>query len=208
VNGALYYYDYKNQQVNTSVRVNGVDLGATTNAAASKIYGLDLDAAAQVTPEFKVNSGLSLLHARYSSYSNALVNVPTVLVAGVDCRCGNTPMSVNASGNPLIRAPDWTLSLTAEYHKEFALGVVDLSATAYHTDKFFFTPDQRVSQPSYTTIESRLAWQPRDSRFLFSVWGRNLTNVVYFNGSFINQVGDGMTYGAPRTVGGTVKYSF
>jgi iron complex outermembrane receptor protein len=208
LNAAAFYYDYKNQQVQSAIKVNGVDLGVTNNAAAAEIYGVDFDAAWQLTPEFAVNAGLSIMDASYKSYKAALVNVPRVQAAGVDCRCGNVTAVVDASGNPMIRAPDWTLTLSANYRKVFELGTLGLNGTLYHTDNYFITPDKRVQQPSYTMFNAQASWRPRGSHLEFTVYGKNLTDKAVFSSVFVNGLGDGVAYAAPRTFGGSVGYAF
>lgn len=52
------------------------NFNVTANAASSEIYGLDADLAARVTDDFTLTAGLSLLHAQFDSYPNAVVLEP------------------------------------------------------------------------------------------------------------------------------------
>ena len=166
LNAAFYYYEFTNQQVQSVIVVDGAQLGTTTNAASSTIYGLDLDANYRATRAFTISAGLSLLHTRYDSFPAAAVDLPYVYapgtpLAGQVCNCGNQALLVDATGNNLIRSPDWTLNVTADYTKELEVGTVDLSATVYHSDNFYFTPDNHIGQPAYTTLGARASFAPR-----------------------------------------------
>ncbi len=76
---AVYYEDYRNIQVSSSVpSLPGVAFSGNLiyNAAGAHIYGLDLDGVYQATSDLKLNAGLNINHARYSSFPNALVTTP------------------------------------------------------------------------------------------------------------------------------------
>jgi iron complex outermembrane receptor protein len=150
---------------------------------------------------------LSILHARYDKFANASLTRPALGVGGVPIG-GNIAFAGNASGNESVRSPDWTLVITARYFKKTAVGDFDLSATAYHSDEFFFEPGSRVRQPSYQTYSVRLAWIPAGSRFDLEFWGKNLSSSTVIESAFISTLGDGVAYVAPRTVGVTVGYTF
>ena len=207
---STFYYKYMDQQVNTTVQINGVPLGLVANAASSKIYGLDLDVTARLSSEFQIYSGLSLLHATYSSYPAATVNGPaTVSPLGGPCSlCGNQTEVVDASGNYLLRAPKWTLNISPQYNKKFDSGELDLSATIYHSAEFFFEPLNRLRQPDYTTLNARASWIFGRSGLQLSLWGKNLTNRVIFSGAFQTALADGIQYAPPRTYGAELRYKF
>jgi iron complex outermembrane recepter protein len=200
---AGFYYDYKNQQVTSSISVGGVPaFFGLANAAGSEIYGLDLTASRRILDDLTLRTGLSLLHARFTDYPNAVVNVPT---GGG----GNeTVIRPNLKGNTLIRTPDWTLFVTADYSHEFSPGTVKLSSTIYHSDAIYFDYDNRIKQGSYTTLDARAAFQPIGTKWEVAVYGRNLTDKHYIQSSFSTVLGDGVVYSPPRTMGIEARYSF
>lgn len=206
INASVFYYDYKNQQVSVTTDVGGVSLSVLNNAASSEIYGADLEATIKPTPEFNIRGGLSLLHARYKKYPNAIITIPTT-VDGVEVG-GNTPTETDVSGNHTIRSPEWTLTLTATYRKQFPTGSLLLTGTYYHTDSFFFEAGNRVSQPAYDLVNGRIAWTFGDSGLTAAVWGKNLTNKAYIQSAFILDNMDGASYAPPRTYGFELSYSF
>lgn len=200
-NVAAFYYDYSDQQVMTVAN----NFNITANAASSEIYGLDADLAMRVTNDFTLTAGLALLQAEFDRYPNAVVLEP---IGGAACRCGNENVLIDASGFKAPKSPEWTLGLTADYAHEFEFGAVELSAVVFHSDEFYWDANERVREPSYTTLSARAAWQPRDSRFKLSLWGKNLTDERYSKTTFMVELYDGASYARPRTYGVGVEYAF
>lgn len=197
-----FYYDYKNQQVQSSTNVDGVPVAALTNAAGTEIYGLDGEISVRISPSLRFKSGLSLLHAKFTDFPNAVINVPT--------EAGPTTVVVlpNAKGKHAPRSPAWTLSFTADYSRELAIGRVGLSATAYHSDTIYYEYGNRVKQKPYTTLDARASWRPNNSPFELALFGRNLTDTVYISSTQLSSFGEGVVYSAPRTIGVEAALSF
>ena len=59
LNGAAYYYDYKDLQVSVSQLVNNIPTTFSTNAASARIYGADAQLVARVTANLNVNAPAS-----------------------------------------------------------------------------------------------------------------------------------------------------
>src|SRR3546814_2391498 len=114
----------------------------------------------------------------------------------------------DASGNKLVRAPDFTLSLTADYAIALAGGELNLSGTMFHTSKFYFETANRIAQPAYTTFDARAAWTLDGTGFTFAVYGRNLTDKATIQGLFATEIADGVSYAPPRTYGVSAEYRF
>ncbi|MBK7249429.1 MAG: TonB-dependent receptor [Gammaproteobacteria bacterium] len=200
-NVATFYYDYTDQQVMTLAH----NFNITANAASSEIYGLDADVMARATRDLTLTAGLSLLRAKFDRYPNAVVLEP---LGGAACRCGNANVVRDVSGYKEPKSPKWTLGLSANYNHDFDFGTVDLAATVFHSDEFFWDANERVREPSYTTLSARASWQPRDSKFRLSLWGRNLTDERHSLATFLLETYDGISYAKPRTYGIGVEYAF
>ena len=91
---------------------------------------------------------------------------------------------------------------------DFGFGPLDLAATAYHSDEFYWDSNERIREPSYTTLSARASWRPRDSGFRLSLWGRNLTDEKHSRAVFLLETYDGISYARPRTYGVGVEYAF
>jgi len=215
LDASSFYYDYKNQQVfafTTLCLPSGVcgTNAYVQNAAASRIYGLELAATAQLTEEFSITGGLSLLHATFTSFPNSADDMP---FPPASCSpnpypCGNGVMTENDTGKTLPRSPKWTLSLQPNYEHRFEAGMLDLNLSWFHSARVYFDNHDRVSQAPYDLLNARASWQPAGSPFGIALWARNLSDAVVYNSVFVNSFGDGASYLPPRTYGVTLDYKF
>jgi iron complex outermembrane receptor protein len=208
VNLAAFYYKYNDLQVQAIVN----NFNVTANAARAKIKGFDAEAIWRATPEFTVTAGLAYLDAEFSSYPNATVNNPITYragpLAGRPCFCGNVTGIRDVSGNALVRSPDWTASVTGLYSKELSAGQLDGSVSVYRSDKYFLDAENRIFQPSYTTVAAQVSFSPAGTGMKLTAWGRNLTNKKIIQGAFILNEADGVSFGPPRTYGVSLEYAF
>lgn len=201
LSAATFYYRYTDQQVNALTNVNGIPLTSVQNAASANIYGGEIDGSFAVTKEFSFRAGVSYLHARYDKFVNASVQVPTGLG-------GNRTIVIDASGFEEIRSPELTVTLTANFEKEFDAGKFDSSVTLYHSDHYFLDTGNRVRQPGYETLAAQASFSFAQTGLRVGVWGKNLTNADVFVSNLISDLGDPVQYGTKRTYGVTVGYSF
>ena len=196
---SAFYYDYKDLQIaNYS---SGV--GIIQNAAKSKIYGADVQASVRPTDRLTLQAGVAYTHSEYTSFRDASIypgtGTPTdpVRVAQTD-----------ASGQPLIRTPKFTGSVSAIYDQPIGDNNLKLSANYYRTTKFNFDPVGQFPQKGYGLLSARIAFSPADERFSIGVFGNNLTDETYltqvlpFSGAILQ------TYGTPRTYGVEVGVKF
>ena len=75
LNFAAFYYDYKDLQVQTSSLLPppapALLVTQLTNAASSKIYGLELSGSVDMTDRLKVSGGVGWTHSRYKQFTGA-----------------------------------------------------------------------------------------------------------------------------------------
>jgi iron complex outermembrane receptor protein len=207
LNTSAFYYDYKNIQVTAFDFTKGIS--TLLNAAKARIYGGDIDATYQVTPELNVRGAFAYTHARYTSFPGAVIFLPkTDPVTGAVLNTGNLPEPpYDASGNTMIRAPKLTASANIDYRIPVGGGDIDISASPYWTSKINYSFDERIQQPAYFTMDANISWSP-DEHLRVSLWGKNLTNKVYASFRSVSSTRDSIVYAPPRTVGGTLGYSF
>jgi iron complex outermembrane receptor protein len=211
INLAGFYYKYRNQQQLGLIQVCFGDPPNQTcaptavflNASSSRIYGLDFDATATLVDGFKVNVGISALNARYQDFPNALIDRPTPGPEG-----GNVPLTIDAAGNHMIRAPDFSLTLGANYRTELAGGELSLSGLLYHTSSIYYDFEERVHQPGYTTINLRADYTLPNTPLTLAVYGKNLLDKTIIQSTYINDNADGVSYAPPRTWGVSATYTF
>jgi iron complex outermembrane receptor protein len=193
-----FYYDYKNLQ---QVVIVGVGLQTLANAAASKIYGIEVNGAWHPEGGFSLSGGATWLHARYKDFPRAVVNVPT----GTG---GNVSVEKDVSGYTMVRSPNFSANVTADYVKDTAHGRFDATATFFYSSKFYVEPSNRIVQPSFVMINASLGWQPVGTHVELRVWGKNLNNEAVMTTQNISTAADGVGYGPPRTYGVEAIYKF
>ncbi|MFT3754456.1 MAG: TonB-dependent receptor [Pseudoxanthomonas sp.] len=189
---SAYYYDYQDIQVQIQTNVNGVLATVLQNAANAEIYGVDAELAVSVTDSFKINAGAAWTHARYADYEGAIITSP-IIVDGVAVG-GNTQTPGDASGNRMIRTPEFTANLTGTYTKPLLGGELELSATGSYNDGFYRDPGNLLKEDPYFLVSGRVAWTSPNGAYRVSVWGRNLLDEEYL--FYVNNTSSGNS-GAP-----------
>ena len=158
LNSSAFYYNYKKQQF-----INTVTIGQSNvvNAGAAELYGLEVEAVAQLTPELTVRAGGSLLHTEYTDLTLNEV------IAGV-----LTP--VNLKGKELIEAPHRSLNIAIDYVVPVSDGTLSLHADANYVGSQFYTPQNRPLSklPSYWESNARVAYGRDD--WEVAAWVKNL----------------------------------
>jgi iron complex outermembrane recepter protein len=203
-----FYYDWKNIQVSNLIEVGGSPENNITNAADSHIYGAELQTTYDITQSFEANWGAAFTHARYvkfqgaPAYNQCLVpacglGFGLFLVSGVD-----------ASGNALPHAPNFTSTLGLRYTTDLAAGKLGFSGNLYYTSKFYFDSPNQFSQGGYATLTLRSDWTDPSKRFTFAVYADNVTNRHYY--TQVNESEGAITdvWSRPLTVWGSIRVHF
>jgi len=196
-NASVFHYDYTNLQVATIVGA----VSATRNAAEATFNGVDLDGFIEISDGFQLNAAYSYVDAEYDEYADAVVNIP---VPGG----GNMGAVIDASGNPVIRAPEHTGNVGVMYEAPAFGGDLTLSGNFYFSSGFAWEPGNRVRQRSYQTVALRAAWSPQDSGFEIAASVSNLTNERYIQSESDSSAADGVSYAPPRWFRATLSMDF
>jgi len=187
VNGALFYMDYQDLQVEFT---NDVCLcNIVSNASDAKIQGLEIDVNFAATENLLVWLSGSLLDTEYEDY---------VISTG------------DFSGNQMQRTPDTQANVGFEYTASIGGWGRALKARLSYTwqDDMPWAHTNVSWEESYGLLDGRLALSPEGARWTAALWGRNLTdedaraNVIEFLG------GDMSLYNPPRTYGVEFGYRF
>ena len=219
-NAAAYYYDEKNIQLMQVI--SGVQ--NVYNAEGAKLYGLDADIQWRVTSNVRLFGGINLLHGRYKGFTNAIISTPYPLPAGFVIPTGQTCLGTNgspfaqlggncllrgdATGNKLQNTPAFTLSAGGSWDIPTAVGKFTLAGNYYYNDGYVGTPDERVVQPHYNTVDASVTWRHPDDHVYVRLWGKNLTDAFYRTQIGASNSGDNGTNAAPRTYGVTLGMDF
>jgi iron complex outermembrane receptor protein len=199
-NLAVFYYDYTNQQVS----VNNGFTNTTTNAASSRLWGIEVEGTAHLTDSFTLSANAAYLDAKYESFKNATVILP----GNAQCAlCGGHNEIVDLSGKPLPKAPEFAMGVTANYNQTFDFGQIRGTATLNYSSPFNWDLAGVVRNPSYVDLGLSASYTPQGTNLTFGVWGKHINDPGYYS-NFINSTNFiGVQYIRPE-YGVTVKYTF
>lgn len=190
---SAFYYDYKNKQLYTYIRVPIFGPVATaTNIPASSVKGFDASIRANPVPGWTLNGGVTYAKSRIkrqdpNSQYYDLVNaeVPSI------------------EGNRFNFAPDWSGTIDTEYRTAtspqldaFVGGTVRFASKSYSD----LVNSSLSTMPGFAVFDVRAGVESAHGWNL-SVWSRNVTNKLYVNN--IVSAGDALVRytGMPRTFG-------
>ncbi|HEY1706924.1 MAG TPA: TonB-dependent receptor [Rhizomicrobium sp.] len=187
---AGFYYDYSNLQVSSY----GPGYQIVSNAASAELYGFDPHLKWDVSENFDFDIGATALHSKYTSFPGAIRYLfsPTV---------GIEPVVEDAAGHPLIRAPEFSGTLSATYHHDLEHGRFAVTGSYSYQSKVDFDSFGDMTQGGYGLLNARVEWTTPDERWSIAAYGRNLTDTVYYNQGLQAGLANLVTYGWPRTYG-------
>lgn len=224
INGSLFYYDYKGQQGQV------VDSTATANLIAldGSLKGAELDIQFAATDRLKLSASLGLLDSKYKDYAQAACAAKNLagLFPAQDGSCvQSSGGNVSVGGNPFPYAAKSSINLAFDWEPiDLGGGKITLHGDAAYTGHFYydsFADYSRAGLPNvasgkfklgegdYWLLNARAGWS--NERFSIAVWGKNLTDRVYypFGISIENLFGNGYRVRAmPRTYGVEASVKF
>lgn len=197
LNIAGFYYKYRNLQLSV---LQGFNL-TTINAANSRIFGVDLDGEIAATDDFRIRFGASYLDTKFEDFPNAQCSSRSP--AGI-----TTQFVCDAGGNSLTRSPKFTATISPSYDIQTDFGRINLSATYVYNSGFFWEPDNRIKQPSYSLLSGQVGWTDPTDKFGAKIFAKNLTNEKYALWMVAFAFGDEYAAAPPRTYGVELNFKF
>lgn len=196
----------------------------TTNIAAAKIYGFEVETLLRPAAGFTLGANIAYLHARYTDFcadtDGAFTNgapevgqcgpAQPILINGVPN--GSFAVPTDGTSLDLANAPKWSGSLSADYAIPVAFGEVKLHSDARYSSRF--NTWGRSNNPGYyrnevVLLNASIAVAGEDDRWKVTVYGSNLTDQKVISGatnagaSPISQF-----YQPPREFGVDVAFKF
>jgi iron complex outermembrane receptor protein len=190
LNGAAFYYDYKNQQF---IDIDPVSAAQRlVNLPRSRIIGAEFELVARPTDTLQFNGSIGLLDTKVMD---------------------GTLQGTSIVGNQLANAPRFNLVFGANWKMiELPPGSIHLHVDGHYSSTQWFELQNKsdLRQVPYTLVNGRLSFKAADDRWEFSIWGANIFNKLYYtsrldvsNFGFISN-----HLGAPRTYGVSLNYTF
>lgn len=204
---AGFYYDYKNLQ--NSYYLQGTAI--YSNAAKSRIRGIDGSIAFKVTPEFEISAAATYLDAKYKDYKVAGYFVPIIAPDadgdGIPDFAGfDTSTLFDASGLQVQRAPKFSATVSARYTTELAGGRLALSTNLYHSSKVFFDAAHQFPQKAYDILAARVQWTDPSDHYTIAVYGDNLTDAKYLTQGLPSTSSVATVWGRPASYGVSIRF--
>lgn len=200
VNGAAYYYDYKNQQVQSAVYdpIYGA-VGVIRNADA-EIYGGELEGVWRPIPALLITQSIGYSTGEFTNFQDLDIAASTAAGHAVYVsRKGQT------EGYPHL-----SYAGSASYTFDLAHYSVEASTDyAYHDalDPTLLGPAFNVA--AYWLVNANLTVKPETGPWSVGLWGRNIFNQHYdlTRNFFLGGI-DIAAPGAPATYGVRVSYKY
>ena len=201
---SAYYYDYSNLQV---ASYNGTQ-SLITNAADSRVYGLEGQLAYQVNDQFQFNIGAAYTDAKYDKFLTS-PRFDQCLVAACGAGFGLFLTSTtDASGFRAARSPKFTGNVGARYETDLGGGKIALSGNLAYTSKAYFDSSQQYSTNGYELLSLRVEWTDPSDRFTLAVYGDNLTDSKYHTQILPGQFAVQTVWGQPVSWGVSARAKF
>lgn len=169
-----------------------------TNVGAVHTRGFEIDAAATPLTGLTLNADTSYNNASYQSFRNGPCASEYGKLASATC---------DLTGRPVVGAPRWIASLSANYTRELSDTVAGyiIAEEAYRSSYYGVIDDSAYSRINgYATTNLRVGALLWDGKLDVSLWARNLFNKQYYQsmglsstrGAYLGVPGDPLTFGA------------
>lgn len=222
LNLAGFYYNYKDVQVYNGKPTQTV----LENAAAAKIYGIELELAAKPIPALQFDVNGAYLHSTYSRFITGdqlrpggdgvtFTDANGVYLPGATASTPGAVPAFNLKGNRLPQSPSLSGRAGAAYTVFADIGDFTLRGEAAYTGKLYIT--QFNTSPvgavkAHTRFNLSLTYADKEGHLYASINAKNLGNKVLLTNGFAGTpLAGGIISGyleAPRTVDFTVGYKF
>ena len=191
LNVSAFYYDFTDQQVFVLASgEEGVPVQQLSNAAASTLYGLELEAAWQPIDELVIQLGAGYTHSEFDKFS--------------------TPLGEDLSGRTLPSAPETNVNAMAAYTMPSSVGAWVFAVDGKYQSQQYFSVnnDPLLSQDAYTLANAHISWMSSSRHATVTAWVRNIADKDYLVGAYdLASFGwNQWVVGEPRTYGITFEY--
>ena len=191
VNGAIFYYDYTDQQVLTAVYGPNGPVGRFANAPKSTIYGAEVEVNWQPNSKTNIVQAFGYKKGEYDEFFD--LDVPASRTAGM-------AVFVDRAGESLP-FPEFSYSGSASYNWEVGdFGMIAETNYSYH-DYYTSWLGPVYDVDSYWLVNASVSMYPTDGPWSVGLWVRNLSDEEYdltrnfFTSADIAQPGRERTFG-------------
>jgi iron complex outermembrane receptor protein len=199
---AAYHYDYRDLQVAAQIGTASL----INNAATARISGADGQVQYDVGHGLQLNIGAAYTDAKYGRYPNSASYVQCLNPTTCGASYGVfAVVPINASGNEMQRAPQFTGNLGARYSHLLAQGNLVLSGNFYDTSRVYFDSSNAFHQDAYNVTNLRAEWTDPSTRYTLALYTDNVTDTHYLSEVPTSNFGIRGIWAYPRTYGVSVR---
>lgn len=217
LNGAAFYYDYKNKQIRgklTDPTFGALD--ALINVPKSRLFGAEADVTIRPLEGLSINAAVTYLDSKITK------NPP------LDRRYNIYGQLDNFVGDPLPFTPKWSGVVNVDYRHEFASGgsaFIGAGVNARtHSDAViganripFPASAESFTRPGlagnvfnikgYATVDARIGYEAPGASWKVMVWGKNIFDQYYWTSVIPSLDSQARFAGMPATYGVTLGFS-
>lgn len=192
VNTALFYADYQNLQVQSTVAPN---VSIPTNAGSSVSKGAEVEFQFALTDHITLNGGVTYADATFDATRLSCpltAQAAAITLAAGQAEPTNTCFRIGAGtaqnvvDGRLPNAPKWRSNLSIRYDDTIPgtdlTGFVQLSATQQSEVTFSLEQDPGLVQDGYGLVNLTIGAVTADDRYTLSLFVRNLFDQAFVNG--------------------------
>lgn len=194
-NLAGYYYKYDDLQVTA---YQG-PITSLVNAAKAKIYGIEADVAIRPVAGLTITAAGAWNHARYKSF-------PGAPLYAFDPVTGISVTPGDASGRPIVNAPEFSGNVNATYVQPLPSGSLEFTGNFSYQSVVYYDAFQATRQDAYGVLNLRAAWNSGDDRLSIALFLDNATNKDYVRSIFQQPVAFSSSWAPPRSAGIELRY--
>ena len=194
VSGAAFFVNYDDIQISV---LNDVE-PQILNAAEAELKGVEIEVAAALTTDLKLQAGIGYLDAKYVKLDQALPGL-------------TVPITLNTE---LMNTPKWSINLGLNYSTQLQdIGRLEIRGDYSWRDKSYKDAinTAELFQAAFGLLHAGATLVSNDGRWQFTLFGDNLTNERYIVSGVAGKPLFGLVsagFGRPRTWGLSVQYRF
>jgi iron complex outermembrane receptor protein len=183
INGALFYYNYKDKQIPLSIPGpnGGPNISTIVNIPKVREYGAELETIWQPWANLQLLLDYSYLSATISGQSGSCNAIPTPSTCYINDVAG---IAENVNGNSVPETPRNKIAANANYTWHFTPGALNYSVSYVWKAT---TPDTIFSEQydfahKYSQVDTRLSWTDSADRFTIIGYVKNVQNKLGYDG--------------------------
>jgi iron complex outermembrane receptor protein len=191
LNLTAFVTDYKDKQETAP----GGSAYRVANAKSAQGVGVEAELAAVLGKGFRVDASTGLLRLRYLDFPFSDRN----------------GQPINLSGARLYKAPEFTFQMSPSYTTNIGTSLkmrlqLDYAYVGKTYNDIYNT--EALARQSAGVLNGRLEFSTRSSRYSIALWGKNLTDELYFQHAWEFNFGSHVAVNPPRTLGVEFRLNF